>query len=72
MQCQFKNTGVVTAGICVEVVKVCKGGDHAAYVCTGKMNPGEVEARVVNNFDPKIKFFESCQGVEYRNKSFDK
>jgi hypothetical protein len=25
----------------------------------------------VNNFDPKVKLFESCQGIEYRNKHFD-
>ena len=72
MQCQIKNTGTVPAGMCVEVVKVCKSGDHAAYVCTDRMNPGEVEARVGDDFGPKVKFLESCYGVEYRKKHIDK
>lgn len=71
VQCQFKNTSTRPAGFCVEVAKVCKPGDHSAYVCTGQMSPGDVESRVVNNFDPKVKLFESCQGIEYRNKHFD-
>ena len=72
MQCQIKNTGTVPAGMCVEVVKVGKSGDHAAYVCTDRMNPGEVESRVVDNVDPKVKFLESCYGVEYGKKHIDK
>lgn len=71
MQCIFKNDGSVEADICMDVVKVCKGGDHVAAVCTDKMRPGEVDTRVVTGFDPKIKFLEGCMGVEYRRKAIN-
>jgi hypothetical protein len=68
MQCEFRNSGKADADLCVDVVKVCARGDHTAPVCTDRMRPGDVDARVVNNFTPKVGLLESCQGIEYRRK----
>lgn len=67
MQCQVKNDADYEAGVCVEVVKVCKNGEHVAELCSGPMRPGEVRARVVTGFQPKVRLLESCQGTEYRD-----
>jgi hypothetical protein len=67
MQCTVQNNSDRDAGVCVEVVKVCKDGDHVAELCSGPMRPGETRARVVREFQPKVKLFESCQGTEYRD-----
>lgn len=65
MQCVVKNTGKRPAGICVDVVKVCKEGNHYAQMCTGQLQPGETASKVVSGFDPKVKLLERCVGVEY-------
>jgi hypothetical protein len=67
MQCTVENHASREAGVCVEVVKVCKDGDHVAELCSGPMRPGEVMQRVVKDFRPKVRLFESCQGTEYRD-----
>jgi hypothetical protein len=67
MQCTVENHADREAGVCVEVVKVCKDGDHVADMCSGTMRPGEVLQRVVKDFRPKVRLFESCQGTEYRD-----
>jgi hypothetical protein len=67
MQCTVENHADRAASVCVEVVKVCKDGDHVAELCSGPMRPGEVRARVVRDFQPKVRLFESCQGTEYRD-----
>jgi hypothetical protein len=68
MQCTFKNNAEVSDDLCMDVVKVCKDGDHVATICTGTLRPHETDTKVVKGFDPKIRLFEKCQGVEYRNK----
>lgn len=65
MQCVIKNTGKRPAGICVDVIKVCKFGNHYAQMCTGQLEPGETASKVVSGFDPKVKLLERCVGVEY-------
>jgi len=68
MQCVIKNTNREPMELCVDVVKVCKNEDHHATMCSGTMQPGEVASKVVRDFRPKVRLFESCMGVEYRDK----
>lgn len=52
----------------MDVVKVCKDGDHVASFCSGILRPGESDTRVVSDFRPKVRFFAGCMGTEFRNK----
>lgn len=68
MSCMVKNTGRAPAALCMKVVKVCKDGEKVADLCTGLMQPGELSTRVLAKFEPKVKIFEKCMGIEYREK----
>ncbi len=68
MQCHFKNEGTVAGEACFDIVQVCSSGEHVANVCTGVINPGEMENKVVTHFAPGVGIFERCMGIEYRNK----
>lgn len=68
MQCSIKNDSQVEASICMDVVKVCKDGDHYATLCSSRLRPGDVESKVLAKFEPKILLFEKCMGTEYRDK----
>lgn len=68
MQCTVQNNSDMEEEMCVDVVKVCKDGDHTARLCTGLMRSGEIRSKVVHDFSPKVKFFAGCMGVEYRNR----
>ena len=67
MQCVFKNTGTVEALTCLEVVRVCRDGEHVGNVCGGWLAPGAVDSKVVTGFTPKVRFLTTCMGTEYRN-----
>ena len=69
MQCMVQNNTSRDAEYCADVVKVCKNGDHVAQLCSGPMHSGEVKSKVVRDFQPKIKFFAGCMGIEFRNRS---
>jgi hypothetical protein len=69
MQCTVRNNTSREAELCVDVVKVCRDGDHVAMLCSGPMRSGEATSVVVHDFQPKVKFFAGCMGVEYRNKT---
>lgn len=69
MQCAVSNNTSREAEMCVDVVKVCKDGDHVATLCTGPMQSGDVTSKVVRDFEPKVKIFERCMGIEFRNRS---
>lgn len=69
MQCQVHNDTGREAEYCVDVVKVCKDGDHVAQLCSGLMRSGEATSKVVRDFQPKVKFFAGCMGIEFRNRS---
>lgn len=68
MQCAIRNSTDRTAEICMDVVKVCKNEDHHATLCSGELQSGETASKVVYGFRPKVKFLESCMGVEYRDR----
>lgn len=68
MQCAIKNTGTVEASVCLDVVKICREGEHTATLCSDRMRPGEVDTKVLTNFSPKVKFLEKCMGTEFRSK----
>ena len=69
MQCVIKNDTSREAEICMDVVKVCKDGDHVASVCSGLLRPGDLTSKVVHDFFPKVKFFAGCMGSEFRNRT---
>ncbi len=69
MQCMVSNNTGRDAEYCADVVKVCKDGDHVAPLCTGVMRSGEATSKVVRDFQPKVKFFAGCMGIEFRNRS---
>jgi hypothetical protein len=69
MQCVVSNRTSRDAEFCTDVVKVCKDGDHVALLCSGPMHSGDITSKVVRDFQPKVKFLESCMGVEFRNRS---
>ena len=69
MQCAVQNNTRRDAELCVDVVKVCKDGDHVAMLCSGPLRSGESKAVVVRDFQPKVKFFAGCMGVEFRNRA---
>ena len=69
MQCMVQNNTSRDAEYCADVVKVCKDGDHVAQLCSGLMRSGEATSKVVRDFQPKIKFFAGCMGIEFRNRS---
>lgn len=69
LQCIAHNNTSRDAEYCADVVKVCKDGDHVATLCTGVMRSGETTSKVVHDFQPKIKFFAGCMGIEFRNRS---
>jgi hypothetical protein len=69
MQCAVKNDSGREVALCVDVVKVCKDGEHVAELCSGQMRNGEQVSKVVHDFYPKVKFFAGCMGIEYRNSS---
>ena len=68
MQCMIKNSGTVEASVCMDVVKICQYGEHVATLCSDRMMPGEVNAKVLTNFQPKVKLLEKCMGTEFRSK----
>lgn len=68
-QCTVENRTWSTAELCVQVVKVCKDGDHVATLCSGVMRPGEMTNVVLREFEPKVKLFEKCMGTEFREKT---
>lgn len=67
MQCTVRNNTQAAGELCTDVVKVCKDGDHHAQLCSGRLRSGEVTSRVVHDFQPKVKFFAGCMGIEYRD-----
>ena len=68
MQCNFKNIGQANAEACFDLVHVCKKGDHVAKVCSGSIQAGGTESKVVPSFTPPIGTLETCMGTEFRNK----
>lgn len=68
MQCIVKNTGYEDNDICMDVVKICKDGEHISMFCSGTLRPNESDTKVVKDFEPKVRFLAGCMGVEYRNK----
>lgn len=68
MQCVIKNTGDAAGEACFDVVQVCANGEHVANVCSGRVEPGSMENKVVPSFAPKVGFLENCMGTEFRNK----
>jgi hypothetical protein len=69
LQCAIQNNTSRDAEYCADVVKVCKDGDHVAQLCSGVMRSGEATSKVVHDFQPKVKFFAGCMGIEFRNRS---
>lgn len=67
MQCEIKNTGTAAGEACFDIVQVCGNGEHVANVCSGRMEPGSVSAKVVPSFSPSVGLFETCKGTEFRN-----
>ena len=68
MQCEIKNTGTAAGEACFDVVQVCENGEHIASVCSGRVDPGSMENKVVTSFAPQIGWLEGCMGTEFRNK----
>ena len=68
MQCEIKNTGAASGEACFDIVQVCDNGEHVANVCSGRVEPGSTENKVVTSFSPSVGIFESCMGTEFRNK----
>ncbi len=68
MQCAIRNNKFEDSGLCMDVVKVCKDGDHVVTVCSALLKQGETDIKVVAGFQPKIRYFSHCMGTEYRNK----
>jgi hypothetical protein len=68
MQCTIKNTGATSGEACFDIVQVCAKGEHVAKVCSGRIDPGSMENKVVTSFSPAIGLLETCMGTEFRNK----
>ena len=68
MQCAIKNTGEAVAEACFDIVQICRNGEHVASVCSGAIQRGGMENKVVTAFLPPIGFLETCMGTEFRNK----
>lgn len=67
MQCSIENNGNEAGKVCFDVVAVCSDGEHVARVCSSVIKPGELEQKVVRDFNPPITYNTQCQGFEYRN-----
>ena len=68
MQCEIKNNGTAAGEACFDIVQVCEKGEHIASVCSGTVQPGSIENKVVTSFKPPVGILESCMGTEFRNK----
>lgn len=68
MQCEIRNTGTAAGEACFDIVQVCKNGEHVASVCSGRIEPGLTETKVIAAFTPPIGWLETCMGTESRNK----
>ena len=68
MQCQFDDATSAAAEVCFDVVKICTDGHHKAPLCSGRLQPGDSELKVVASFDPKIHILTRCLGTEFQNK----
>ena len=68
MQCEIKNTGTAAGEACFDIVQVCGNGEHLASVCSGRIEPGSMENKVVTAFTPQVGWLETCMGTEFRNK----
>jgi hypothetical protein len=68
MQCEIINTGTAAGEACFDIVQICGNGEHLASVCSGRIEPGSMENKVVTSFTPQVGWLESCMGTEFRNK----
>ena len=68
MQCEIKNTGTAAGEACFDIVQICGSGEHVASVCSGRIEPGAMENKVVTSFTPTVGWLETCMGTEFRNK----
>jgi hypothetical protein len=69
MSCQVRNSGTAPGELCTEVVKVCSDGEHSySSMCTGRLNAGDEDTKVIPYFVPKVRIFTKCYGTEFRNK----
>src|SRR5262245_17198943 len=67
-QCRFENKGEVVSEACFDYVRVCGGKDHVASICSGPIQIGGTESKVVREFRPAIGLLDSCVGTEFREK----
>ena len=68
MQCEFRNNGQASGEACFDIVQICGNGEHVAHVCSGTIQPGSMDNKVVTSFSPQVGLLESCMGTEFRNK----
>ncbi len=67
LQCEVKNSGTASGEACFDIALVCSDGDHLSHFCTGIIEPGAINQKVVTKFTPEIDLNTECQGMEYRN-----
>lgn len=64
--CRVENKGGATGDVDVNVVLVCHDGEHLAHI-SARVDPHSYQTKIIDSFEPSVKLFSQCAGIDYRN-----
>lgn len=64
--CKVENNGSSTGTLDVDVVMVCRDGEHIAHV-SAVVEPKNHATKIIDGFTPSVGLLSSCAGIDYRN-----
>lgn len=64
--CVVKNNGSADGNVEVDVVLVCRDGEHISHLTTLVTAKNHV-TKIIDGFSPEVGLFSNCAGIDYRN-----
>jgi hypothetical protein len=64
--CVVDNRGGQGADVDVNVVLVCRDGEHVAHI-SARVDPRNHTTKVIEEFEPSVGIFTKCVGIDYKD-----
>ena len=64
--CVIENKGSKAGDVEVDVILVCRDGEHLAHLAA-KVEAGNHVTKIIDGFTPSVGILTSCAGIDYRN-----
>lgn len=64
--CQLENKGGASGDVDVNVVLVCRDGEHLAHM-SARVDAHNHTTKIIEGFEPSVGLLSNCAGIDYRN-----